>query len=61
MLDADALVASGVAVEASDDRGGVRVLGTIESNDPAIVIDVLPAVREGERWLAPTRLGGLEA
>ena len=60
VLDADALVASGVPVEASDDPGGVRVLGAIESNDPAIVIDVLPAVRDGDRWLAP-ELSGLEA
>lgn len=61
VLDADALVASGVPVEASGDRGGARVLGAIESNDPAIVIDVLPAVRDGERWLAPAELHGPEA
>ena len=48
-------------MEASDDHGGVRVLGAIESNDPAIVLDVLPAIREGDRWLAPTELNRLEA
>lgn len=61
VLDAEALAASGVTVDMSDDRSGPRVHGAIESNDPLIVVDVLPAVRDGDRWLAPTELSGLEA
>ena len=62
VLDADALAASGVPVDSSDDeRSGRRVRGAIESNDPSIVLGVLPAVRDGDRWLAPTGLSGLEA
>ncbi|WP_448809743.1 DUF952 domain-containing protein [Agromyces bauzanensis] len=61
VLDEDTLTTSGVPVERPAGAGtGIHVLGAIPSDDPAVVIEVLPATRDHAhgRWLAPNGLEG---
>jgi uncharacterized Zn-binding protein involved in type VI secretion len=54
VIDPEALEATGVHVEwPSGDGSGPHLLGAIPPGDPAVVVDVCPVTRAGDRWIAP--------
>lgn len=53
VLDARALLDSGVRVERDDPSGEVRIRGPIPAGDGTVVRAVVAPRREGDRWIAP--------